>query len=343
MQYDASVRKRIKATQKATVIANFKQILGMKVLFLLPLILIGVLDILWSRQQLAPLLAGDLTAAMPAGNDWTWFLQLVIGAPLLFGMMTFYITLMREEQASVSLLLQPFTSLRTFGRSLRMMLLLWLRSMLWMLVPFMGLSIALFAILSANPGALNAPTTAFASRFAVIMLVYGIAYALIAVRLAFYQAGYVRLHDNEFIGCWDAQRESAQAFQGHYGDLLLFFLSFAPWYLGFAAISGLLVMPMVLFGASNLLMLSLLGVVFVVVALLFSVFISAYQTMSFLHLFEHLAPAPEQPADVMPLARSDSAAQTPYWRAPEAPQPSDEPAPPEETAQSDETESDEPH
>ncbi|NCB28816.1 MAG: DUF975 family protein [Clostridia bacterium] len=332
MHYDATVRKRIKSEQKAIIIANFKHILGMKLLFLLPFLLIGTLDVLWSWQQLEPLLSGDFVGTIPTGSNLTWILQLVIGAPLVLGMMTFYITLMREEHASISLLFHPFTSLRTFGRSIRMLLMLWLRSFLWTLLPSILLTASLIPAVISYSYTAGAPSFAFLAQCVVSLFLFLIVMALISVRLATYQAGYVRLHDNEFIGCWDAQREAAQAFSGHYGDLLLFFLSFVPWYLAQIVVCGIMLSPVLLVGVNlsttSIIVAVLSGIALCIVMLLFSTFINAYQTMSFLRLFEHLAPAPEQPINFAPFAEQDSFEQNPFWRVPEAPAPSEQPEEP---------------
>ena len=341
MNYDATVRQRIKAEQKAIVLANFKKILGMKVLFLLPFILLGILDVLNSWQQLAPLLSGDFSGGAPAGGNWTTLLQLVIGAPLTLGMMHFYITLMRGEQASISLLFHPFTSLRIFWRSLRMMLTLWLRTFLWMLIPYVLMILFLVSFFVHNPVLLSDATSAWTAnligQFLLILVVSIVIYMLLSVRVAYYDAGYVRLHDNEFIGCWDAQLEAAQAFRGHYADLLLFFLSFAPWYLAEIAVGGLLLSPCLLVGvnpsAASVMVILPCLIAFGIAIIFFWVFLDSYVTMSFLRLFEHLAPAPEQPVDAVPFERPNSFEQKPYWRTSDEPtSTTEEPVSPEEPA-----------
>lgn len=349
MNYDTSVRKRIKAEQKSIVVSNFKMILGMKLLFLLPFILLGILDVLSSWQQILPLLAGDFSSRSPVSSNWISLLQLVIGAPLTLGMMHFYITLMRGEQANISLLFHPFTSLRTFWRSLRMTLALVLRSVLWMIPPFIVVFIISIALFAPYVGNASSSFSHMAVPFIVMVLLYSIVFSLINVRLAYYNAGYVRLHDNEFIGCWDAQREAAQAFRGHYGDLLLFFLSFTPWYLAEIALGGLLLSPILLVGfnpsAASVMVIVPCLIAFSIAMIFFSAFLDSYVTMSFLRLFEHLAPAPEQPVETVPFNRLDSFEQNPYWRTsdestatteePTSPQSPEEPAQPETTPSSD--------
>ena len=344
MHYDPNVRKEIKAEQKAIVKSHYWRIVGATLLYMVPLVLISLIAMSMSAGgAFRAAMSGNYSAVMQASETMNTaqtlqeVLALVVGAPLMLGLMNFFIGLMRGEEPGASEIIMPFTSLRTLWRAIRMNLVLFLRSLIWMIGPMVVFFVAFFTILVGNITMYGDITDEGIIGIFVLLLILIVVLLLIQVKIMMYQAGYVRLHDSEFIGTWDATREGNEAFRGHYFDLLKFFLSFAPWYLLYIGVSLVCVLPGMIAESIGLLLLGM--IVLLVFMLLFLPFVAAYQNMSFLRLFERLAPAPEQPEkdfaafQVNPQPGQQPAEQ-PFWSpapaVPEAPAEEQPEAPAEE-------------
>lgn len=315
MNYDANVRKEIKAEQKQIVLRHYPRILGVHILYALPFILIGLIGaVMTFNSMVSAVMSANLYAVTQASqsvdtaNTIVWIMQIAVGGPLLFGLRGFQIELMRGKEPGVGLLFHPFTSLRTLWRSIRMCLVLYLRSLIWTIVPTILYMIFAFTFLigSMVAGGGEPEMTSMATSFLLLTLLYLIALGFISVKIATYQAGYVCLYDNEYIGTWDATRAGAEAFRGHYKDVLVFFLSFTPWFLLYVGLVIAACIPMIgglistgglPFGAA--VSGSIITIILILaIVLLYIPFLTSYQQMSFMRLFERLAPAPEQPPAV---------------------------------------------
>lgn len=361
MNYDATVRGEIKREQRGIVKSHLGKIIGLHVLYGLPLVLISLMSfgMSWGNSMSAamtgnPYLVMQASQSMYASNFLIWALQLIVGSPLLMGLYNYYIELMRGGEPGYGMLFHPFTSLTMLWRSIRMQLCMMLRSVIWMVGPcvvlFAGITIAVFSIVLDPYGD---PTGAIWALVALYVLFLA-AVLLIGVKLAAYRAGYVRLHDNGYIGTWDATREGAEAFKGHYKDLLVFFLSFTPWYLLYIGLCIVAALPIFIglisvVGSGNpyavlttmTSSLIVACILFIVVQVIYGSFLMAYQETSFLRLFECVAPAPEEPIDTaapnqdvssggqgLHIAPPADAPQTPY----EQPESTQSPAAPGEDA-----------
>lgn len=312
MTYNADVRREIKAEQKEIARANRGKIIGAQVICALPMALISVIMMVWYFKTMGSLFGAsfqsEIDHAMNSLNDMSTLvsvLQLLVGAPLTLGLMSFFIRLMRGEETTAGSVLHPLTSIKTVFRSIRMALVLWLRTMIWLVGPTILMSIILSVTLISGITPSGSFTgDAIIGVFVIVILFY-LVIMLISVKISMYQAGYIHLHDNEFIGTWDAARVANEGFRGRYKDLLVFFLSFAPWYLLYFALLFLSGMPLAITVAmagdaitSGVILGGLATIVLCILVVLFlGSFITAYQNMSFLRLYERIAPAPEQPAD----------------------------------------------
>ena len=353
MHYDSNVRKEIKAEQKAIVEAHYWRVVGATLLCIVPMVLISLIAMFMSAGgAVGAAMSGDLYAiaqaseAMNSAQTLEQVLSLVIGAPLTMGLMNFSIGLMRGEEPGASEVFQPFTSLRVLWRAIRMNLVMFLRSLIWLIGPMIVFFIAVFAVVFGGIDAYGNMTTDGVVGMVVLFLVFMVVIMLISVKLSMYRAGYVRLHDSEFIGTWDATREGSEAFRGRYFDLLKFFLSFTPWYLLYIGVVLLCMLPALLTNSVGLLLLGCIALLAFII--LYLPFLTAYQNMSFLRLFERLAPAPEQPQDYSAFQVNtqpgQQTAEQPFWSpAPQQPETErEEPASPEETPEEDPGEDEEP-
>lgn len=352
MNYDAKIRREIKAEQKAIVVKNLGKIMGALVLFTLPILLLSFVSAILSVSGMGRVMSAApysmyAVDAMQSINDASTLVSLlsfIISAPLTFGLMRFYIKLMRRQEVGPTEVLHPLTSLKTLWRAIRMSLVLSLRTFIWMIGPIIigviVLSTMLISSMAIMPGGnLTVDSVAtMAGALIVGYVLFFIGLMLIEVKVSMYQAGYVRLHDNEFIGTWDATRQGNEAFRGHYGDLLVFYLSFLPWYLIYVVLSCIATLPMILTTFNSFMNPSsfsmggfvLSFVLLLLLAVTYGAFLTSYQQMSFFRLFERLAPAPEQPVDYTAFQVAPQSwqpqAPAPQWQ-PQAPTQPQEPEP----------------
>ena len=71
--------------------------------------------------------------------------------PLQFGLMHFYIGLAHGEDVTVGTLMYPFTSLKSVWAGIRMVFTLWLRGIIWSIVPTVIYSAIVFSVAVAVP------------------------------------------------------------------------------------------------------------------------------------------------------------------------------------------------
>ena len=306
MEYNAQIRKEIKAEQKATVISRLGRCLGATALMLLPSFLITLLGTGFMMGSYLPgILAGDTYAAMQAtehmqsGWLFIFLLEMAIMGPLTLGLMDFYIGLMRGEDPSVGRLFHPFSSFRTIWRGIRMLFCVTFRTFLWLLVAYVSLGLlAVAAIMPIVLGQMHGVVPSMTNVVVLFLLAVAflVLFVLCLIRAIAYLPGYVLMHDDEQIGAWQSTRQAAMAFKGHYKDLLLFFLSFIPWYLLYygivMAVFAIMGVAMYTGGISQVG--SVIAVVvayfaMVIFGVLFGGFLSAYQTTSFFSLYEYFA------------------------------------------------------
>ncbi len=236
MRYTAQVRKFIKRECRARVTENLGRCIGVQLLYMAPFALLSVLlyALLFGRA-LALAAAGCTDAycisrALTGGADAVWgvlFLMLVVSGPLNYGMMRFYIGLRRGREPDVCTLLRPFASLGDIWLGIRMVFCLLLRALLWLAIPvfaFVGAAGAMTVALLWNPN-----SAAGYVGLLTLYAVFFIAVLLICVKLTTYSAGWVIVQQDARYGAWAASRDGSRVFKGHYGSVLAFMLSFAPW------------------------------------------------------------------------------------------------------------------
>lgn len=311
MEYSTQIRKDIKAKQKTAVTSRLGRCLGATALMLLPSILISLLGTgFMIGSYMSGALAGDAYAVMRVTermqNGWLlmFLLEMVIMGPLTLGLTDFYIGLMRGEDPGVGRLFHPFSSLRTIWRGVRMLFCVTFRTLLWVLVAYVSLGLLTAAALM--PIALGEMRGVEPSMSNVVVLfllatAFLVLFVLCLIRATVYLPGYVLMHDNEQIGAWQATRQAAMAFKGHYKDLLLFFLSFIPWYLLYygvvIAVFGIAGAAIFISGISGIGgVIAMLTAYFVMVlfGVLFGGFLGAYQTTSFFSVYEYFVAGTEK-------------------------------------------------
>lgn len=326
------LRKQIKQTQKRQVMNNLGKISMAHLIYLIPITLLSIISTFISvnslTQQVYYFQQSSLSSyTLSSYSTLLTILQLVVSGPLTFGLMNFYIRLMREGNASPTLVIHPLTSLKMAWRGIRMELTLAVRAFIVSIGPIILISIILSAIMLeltpeygqsyASPQSAAYPAMIFALVACVLFLLVLI---FISVKIMMYQAGYLLLQDHDDLGAWKATQRSNNIFRGHFKDLLVFFFSFTPWGILLTVLSILAALPALLPLVSFITgyysgyytdPLSLIaGVVItilleIILSLTLSSWLSAYMQTSFFSLFEHIAPAPVTPVQFQ-------ANQTPY-------------------------------
>ena len=215
---------------------------------------------------------------------------LLIGAPLTFGLMRYFIRLGRGERPTVGVLGSGFLS---YFASIKLNVCLGFRSFLWMFFP---------VIIYAFAGTYIDMDTSGAGYIFLNMLkelVYFIVVFLIGIKLQEYAGGYVLMGDDKTRGAWESTKESAGHFKGHYTDLLVFNLSFIPWALLIfllISISIGAVVSMIAFSVSGSAIAVAVIAAFIIIFLL-SCYVTCYQRTAFFMLCDYLGMYPENDAD----------------------------------------------
>ncbi|MDO5141656.1 MAG: hypothetical protein Q4D31_01410, partial [Eubacteriales bacterium] len=234
-------RKAIKRAAKAHVSAQLGACIGVRLLYLLPILLVQL--IVYARPAYAMLrAAADGAELPPLAGLYTGsplgvqILLLIATGPLQFGLMRFYIGVQRGAEPDVSTLFAPYAALQSCWTGIKMMFCRAFRAFLWTMGPaLLCTTLLTAALLGGMARAMRFGSDELAAVDTVLLLVMAVAFvvvmAAISIRVMAYDAGWVLLDEDETRSVWDATREAAQAFRGQYGGLAAFVLSFAGWYI----------------------------------------------------------------------------------------------------------------
>ena len=215
---------------------------------------------------------------------------LLIGSPLTFGLMRYFIRLGRGERPTVGVLGSGFLS---YFASIKLNVCLGFRSFLWMFFP-----VIIYAIAGTY---INTNTAGVGYIFLNMLkeLIYFIVMILIGIKLQAYAGAYVLMGDDKTRGAWESTKESAGYFKDHYMDLLIFNLSFIPWGLLLfllISISIGVVVSMIAFSVSGAAIAVAVIAAFIIIFLL-SCYVTCYQRTAFFMLCDYLGMYPEAEAD----------------------------------------------
>ena len=218
--------------------------------------------------------------------------MLAITGPLQFGLMHFYIGLAHGEDVTVGTLMYPFTSLKSVWAGIRMVFTLWLRGIIWSIVPTVIYSTIVFAAAMAVSDMAQYQVIAGA-----LQVVYLLVMIPIRVKLQTYNAGWLLLAQDENRSAWAATREASWAFRGNLMKLFVFDLSFIGWYVLIAVVLwGCILLGTVgLTAMSTGMAIAVFAAALVAALCLTAVlngFLSAYMESSFVRMYEHLTEPP---------------------------------------------------
>ena len=200
--FTAETRRQLKREQKARVMENLGRCIGIQLMYLVPYVLLMVILYVSVFGRAFALIAGgvsandyQLMAALSRGLNTIWLciaLMLAITGPLQFGLMHFYIGLAHGEDVTVGTLMYPFTSLKSVWAGIRMVFTLWLRGIIWSIVPTVIYSAIVFSVAVAV-----SDTAQYQVIAGVLQVVYLLVMIPIRVKLQTYNAGWLLLAQDE--------------------------------------------------------------------------------------------------------------------------------------------------
>lgn len=304
-EFNGQKRKELKRACKAHVAAHLGSCIGANVLYALPIIqLMLIVYVTMFGSSFALLLSGAdenaIAQAMLRGTGSGIFtavlLLIVVSGPLMFGLMRFYTDLSRGGQPGAGAVLQPITPGASLWTGIRMSFCLFLRSLMWTVLPTVLLTISAVAVAMISYGSADGMTGGFIALY----VLYGVVSFLINIKLLTYNAGWVVLHDNEQYGAWNATRDASAVFHGHFVSLLVFELSFIGWnLLAIAAVYLCVLLGMIglsiIGGSLGIAVLIVSLIAALCVGLVVGSFVTGYYQSSFIAMFDYLATSEPQP------------------------------------------------
>lgn len=306
-EFNSDTRKQVKRAARDNMKGRLASITGVQILNALPFIVLAIIFyvVFFVRLFVYAFQGGFATAAEAPMVDPSIVFSflgdivimsvvyalalLLIGAPLTFGLMRYFIRLGRGERPTVGVLGSGFLS---YFASIKLNVCLGFRSFLWMFFP---------VIIYAFAGTYIDTNTAGAGYIFLNMLkelIYFIVVFLVGIRLQEYAGGYVIMGDDKTRGAWESTKESAGYFKGHYTDLLVFNLSFIPWALLIfllISISIGAVVSMIAFSVSWS-AITVTVIAAIIIIFLLSCYVTCYQRTAFFMLCDHLGMYPEADA-----------------------------------------------
>lgn len=296
INFDAQMRKAIKAEQKRHVTDNFRKCVDAYLLYGIVVVLLYFITMGMTLISVMPsMLSTSLTLQFEAvaqfyrGIFLYIILMIIIGSPLAYGLQSFLIKLTHNQNPSPTEVFYPFHSLTSIWRSIRIYCALLVRSLQWYLPVFVifcvpATTLAAVAmsdsVSSSNP--LNTVLMIACNLFLIIVSV------LLAVRVMCYSAAYVIMQEDETIGAWSATQISNSICKGHFKALLAYTLSFLPWLLVYFCICAVLGIVIALLSFNPA---AILGIVVCVILIaLYLIFVSVYMQTTFYAIFDELNP-----------------------------------------------------
>lgn len=308
--FDASVRKQIKKQAKQEVKSRLGSVIGTQILYSLPFAAIGAVLYFMLIARILVFAFQFGTGAMAGASEdammlaslkligevvlmclGAMVLYLLIGSALTFGLMQYFIRLYRGEKPTVGLLGYGFCGIRRFWNSIKLAVCIGFRSFLWLIIP------TILYVVAALAFGLNA---AFSGgdpdgTIQVIYWIYVVVTMLIAIKIQTYYGAYILMDQNSSLGAWESTKQSSALFKGKYFALLVFELSYLPWYLlliPLALVAALLIGLVVM--SSSVLLMSICIAAVVILALIYVYYLTAYFNAAFFGICDYLGMAPEK-------------------------------------------------
>lgn len=274
----------IKLRQRKILHTHWRQIFVANVLYMSPLLLIGLL--LFARlitrltgflplaqrsfiriELLMPLIGQALCAAL-------LFLaaRIILGGPLTLGLQNYFVLLSRGQHPSPATVLFPFRRLQSSIFGIKIKCALYAHSIQWLL-PYMLIGSVLSILLK-------------------LWFIPAIGIIFLLVRILYYQASYTVFNADAPV--WQASIERSTVFHGSYLTLLRLILRFSPWLILRILIQGGLLILLFLPADFTFALTIICGIFYVAAEFTLGAYVKAYFWLCFYDLFDALTPVPQQ-------------------------------------------------
>ncbi len=213
-----NLRRRAKLIAKQCVMRNLMQVMGAVLVCMLPLMLTTSLVnnyLLTTGKVLLPMV-------LYLGS----ILLLVL--PLLYGVMAFLSELLLVGNASILCAFDTLTSISLYLRSMRLGICIFVRTVLWLSIPFGVTTAYIYMVVSQNPQAAGQPEFFFQMVSQAVGL-YTIISIPFTARVLCYLGAYPLMMRDPNLGAWQATRQSVRTLRGHWKAMIVFLVSFLGW------------------------------------------------------------------------------------------------------------------
>ncbi len=214
------MRRRAKQIAKQCVMRNLMQVMGAILVCMLPLMLTTSLVnnyLLTTGEVLLPLL-------LYLGS------VLLLVLPLLYGVMAYLSELLLVGNASILCAFDTLTSIPQYLRSLRLGVCIFVRTVLWLCIPFGITTAYIYMVVNQNPQAAGEPEF-FLQMVSQAVGLYTIISIPFTARVLCYLGAYPLMLRNADLGAWQATKQSVRTLKGHWKAMIVFLVSFFGWQL----------------------------------------------------------------------------------------------------------------
>lgn len=222
VKFDAALRREVKTAAKMRILSQFPLCIAAAAIYLLPALLVGMLTAVPADASLERII-------IMYGVSLACEVLLLGG--IMLGLQYFLVDMSRGRPSGLAVVFSPLANMRELLRGVRMMLCLMFRMTLLSIIPtaiYLG-TLYLSIRWMDQQGAWS--DELFASVFAGLIVLYLILLLPIMGRMASYVIGYSLLRDDPEMGAWRATREGNRLLRGQRRAMLVFALSFLPWWL----------------------------------------------------------------------------------------------------------------
>lgn len=203
---------------KQCVMRNLMQVMGAMLVCMLPLMLVSSLIntyLLTTGKVLVPIVlyVGSIV-----------FLVL----PLLYGVMAFLSELLLVGNASILRAFDTLASVPMYLRGMRIGVCIFVRTVLWLTIPFGITTAYIYMVVSGNPEMVGTPEF-FSMMISQAVGLYTIISIPFMARVICYLGAYPLMMRDPNLGAWQATKQSVRTLKGHWKAMIVFLVSFLGW------------------------------------------------------------------------------------------------------------------
>ncbi|MDR3767545.1 MAG: DUF975 family protein [Butyricicoccus sp.] len=231
IKLDNTLRRTIKAQARLRILSRLPVCVLAAVVYMLPAVFIGVLTSV-------PMDAGLMRIVRMLLINLVC--EVVILGPIMLGIQYTFVQVARGQTPEMQGIFAPLGDVREMFRGMRMMLCMGVRVILLALIPTVLYEAAVYFVLNWMDAQGMNDFNSMMRAVGLLIIVYCLM-LLPAVGLgASYWMGYSALHDDPSIGVWRATKEGAKLLRGQRWQMIVFTVSFLPWFIAGLFTCGIL-------------------------------------------------------------------------------------------------------